>query len=346
MSLLQLPPEIVICIFESVGSAYFRTDLSRLTVSQQWSEFAKPACYGDFNVTQRTLRRLMRSPHVDSSLDIIKKSVRVLHLRLPGFEDWDGDLHATDAASPMSRRSTSLLQLREMWSEELKGDLHELATTIRQSPRLRVLRIHATTEMHPRYNLPHREYLARSALCDLLFVSNLTVLDLDLCGSPSRSRGDQELGQEFHICSSIAKHLTTLQRLRLRMRRLCPDALKPQENSSNLRLNEVLVNLSLAGVSRGIIACTRAVHCSLMGGLVSTLEKQAKLLVAQMEAPSIVRILTHTRPSLKMHALDILTGRTLVLDEGADWDDDGEAMKDDSLDERSGIPDLPSDDDE
>jgi len=346
MSLLQLPPEIVIRIFEFVGSSYFREDLSRLTVSQQWNKFAQPACYGDLNVTQRTLKRLLRSPHVASSLDVIKKSVRVLHLRLTGFEDWDGDLHAIDAASPISWRSNSALQLREMWSEGLGGDLHELATTIRQSPRLRVLRIQATTEMHPRDNLPRREYLAPSTLCDLLSVSNLTVLDLDLCGSPSRSRGDQVLGQEFHICSSIAKHLTTLQRLRLRVRRLCPDALKPQENSSNLRLNEVLVNLSLAGESPGITAATHASPCSLMGGLVSTLEEQAKLLVAQMEAPRIVRILTHTLPSFKMHALDILTGKTLVLNEGADWDDDGEAMKDESSDEESEIPDLSSDDDE
>ncbi|KAK0747294.1 hypothetical protein B0T21DRAFT_343089 [Apiosordaria backusii] len=37
MSLLKLPPEILVQIFDHVGSSYFRSDLSRLAVCKQWS---------------------------------------------------------------------------------------------------------------------------------------------------------------------------------------------------------------------------------------------------------------------------------------------------------------------
>ena len=75
------------------------------------------------------------------------------------------------------------------------------------------------------------------------------------------------------------------------------------------------------------------------------MEKQAHVLVSQMAAPTIVRVLTHALPSIEMRAFDVLTGRNVILSEGAEWDDDGEAVEDEVSDEESEIPDLSSDDD-
>jgi hypothetical protein len=115
-------------------------------------------------------------------------------------------------------------------------------------------------------------------------------------------------------------------------------------------LNEVLINLSLSNESP---LTTSAVHTTCCGSspggffpLKADMEKQAQVLVAQMAAPKIVRILTHALPSIQMRAFDVLTGRNVTLSEGAEWDDDGEAIEDEVSDEESEISDLSSDDDE
>lgn len=79
--------------------------------------------------------------------------------------------------------------------------------------------------------------------------------------------------------------------------------------------------------------------------LKADMEEQARVLVAQMTAPKIVRILTHALPSIEMRAFDVLTGRNLTLNEGAEWDDDGEAIEEEVSDEESEISDLSSDND-
>ncbi|EAT87603.1 hypothetical protein SNOG_05212 [Parastagonospora nodorum SN15] len=111
----------------------------------------------------------------------------------------------------------------------------------------------------------------------------------------------------------------------------------------------VLVNLSLSNESP---LTTSAAHATCCGSsplgfpqLKADMEKQAQVLVAQMAAPKIVRILTHALPSIEMRAFDVLTGRNVRLSESAEWDDDGEAIEDEVSDEESEISDLSSDED-
>jgi hypothetical protein len=353
MSLLQLPPETLIQIFDHVGSSYFRSDLSRLTVCKQWSKFAYTACFQDFYVTQKTLRRLLSSPYVKSSIPLVKDSVEILDLDLKGFEDWD--------SIPLSRNDSQAVNVstwngahgsavRAAWTTELNNDLLNLATIINQSRKLRILRTQATSELHPILSLlERRDYLFLPTIRAFLSASNLTSLELDLCGTRLIPHQSQEHGEGFHVCTSIAALLTTLRRLRLRMRSICAVVLKPREHSTNLRLNEVLVNLSLSNESPLTTSAAHATCCgSSPGGflqLKADMEKQAQALVAQMAAPKIVRVLTHALPSIEMRAFDVLTGRNVTLSEGAEWDDDGEAIKDEVSDEESEISNLSSDDD-
>jgi hypothetical protein len=356
MSLLQLPPETLVQIFDCVGSSYFRSNLSLLTVCKQWSKFAHTACFRDFYVTQKTLRRLLSSPYVESSLPLVKDSVETLDLDLKGFEDWDSiplsrhDSRAVNVLNVSTWNGAHGRAVRAAWTTELNNDLLYLATIIKQSRKLRILRIQATSELHPLLHLlERRDYLFLSTIRVFLSASNLTSLELDLCGTQLIPHQSQEHSEGFHVCTSIAALLTTLRRLRLRMRSICANVLKPRQHSTNLRLNEMLINLSLSNKSPLTTSAAHATCCgSSTGGflqLKADMEKQAQVLVAQMAAPTIVRILTHVLPSIEMRAFDVLTSRNVTLSEGAEWDDDGEAIEDQVSDEESEISDLSSDED-
>ncbi|KAH7408756.1 hypothetical protein DE146DRAFT_743441 [Phaeosphaeria sp. MPI-PUGE-AT-0046c] len=122
------------------------------------------------------------------------------------------------------------------------------------------------------------------------------------------------------------------------MRSICAAVLTTRLHSTNLRVNEVLINLSLFNESS---LTTSAAHTTCYADM----EKQARVLVAQMAAPKTVRMLTHGFPSITMRTFDVLNGKNLTLSEGAEWDDDGEAIEDELSDEELEISDLSSDDD-
>ncbi|KAF2801185.1 hypothetical protein K505DRAFT_190426, partial [Melanomma pulvis-pyrius CBS 109.77] len=339
MTILQLPTETLIQIFDYVGSSYFRSDLSRLTVCKQWNELARTACFRDFYVPQETLRRLLSSPYAESSLALVKDSVETLDLDLKGFEYWDSnplsrhDLQAVNVLNVSTWNGAHGRAVRAAWTTELNNDLLYLATIIKQSRKLRILRIQATSELHPLLHLlERRDYLFLSTIRAFLSASSLTSLELDLCGTQLIPHQSQEHGERSHVCTSIAALLTTLRRLRLRMRSICADVLKPRQHSTNLRLNEMLINLSLSNESPLTTSAAHATCCGPPSGgflhLKANMEKQAQVLVAQMEAPKIVRILTHALPNIEMRAFDVLTGRNVTLSEGVEWDDDGEAIED------------------
>jgi hypothetical protein len=361
MSLLQLPPETLIQIFDHVSSSYFRSDLSRLTVCKQWSKFAHTACFRHFNVTQTTLQRLLSSPHVEIGLSLVKDSVETLDLDLKGFENWDSpplpyhDAQAVRLLDASTWNDSRGYAERTAWTTELNNHLLHLAAIIKPSRKLRTLSIQATVELHPLLPLlTRRDYLNSSTVCTLLSVGNLTSLELDLWVTqlitPHQS---EEHGERSHVCTSIAALLTTLRRLRLHMRSICADVLKPRQHSTSLRLDEVLINLSLFSESPLTTSATHAACCISSPGsalgflqLEADMEEQAQVLVTQMAAQKVVRVLTHRLSDFKMRAFEVLTGRNVMLNEGAEWDDDGEAVEDQVSEEESEISSLSSDEDE
>ncbi|KAF2867418.1 hypothetical protein BDV95DRAFT_179495 [Massariosphaeria phaeospora] len=222
MSLLQLPTDTLIQIFDYVGSAYFRSDLARLTVSKQWSGFARTACFQDFHVTPNTLQRLLSSPYVEPSLALVKDSVETLVLDLKGFEDWDSARDVSFWNSAYGRA------VRAAWTTELNTHLLSLATAIKQSRKLRTLRIRATSELHPLLRrLERRNYLFLSTIRSFCSASsNLTSLTerrdmvkrvggvaLDVRGP---TKLDEEEGVGVFRCGASGAG--------------CPHELKPQKN--------------------------------------------------------------------------------------------------------------------
>ena len=351
MLLLQLPLEILFQIFDFIPSSYFRSDVSRLAVCKQWSKIAYTACFRDFYVTQKTLRRLLSPPYVESGLSLVKDRMEILDLDLKGFEDWDSiplsrdDLAvANDMIMPTWYSTTRGREVSRAWTTELNNDLLYLSTMITSSQKLRVLRIRATVELHPQLPFPEgRDYLFLSTIGPFLSASNITILELDLCGTKLIPPQSQEQGEVLHLCTTIAALLTTLRRLRLRMLLICTHVLKPPETATNLRLNEVLINLSLPTEpfltpSPRIATCCGSDIFSFID-LTGDMEKQARNLAARMAAPKVVRVLSKGFPNFELRAFDVLTGKYIRLGQGAEWDDDGKTVEEEVPDEKSEIPD-------
>lgn len=134
-----------------------------------------------------------------------------------------------------------------------------------------------------------------------------------------------------HICPKISALLQTLETLHIRMRRICPDILKPQHPDSGLRLSEVVVNLSLLEDIPGITAATHSRRCGFpdvgLLQLVADMREQAEALADRMTSPKSLRILRHSLPRFKVQSLDVLSGEAMILDDGMPWNADGKIIE-------------------
>lgn len=310
MLLLDLPSEIIIQIFGHIDSSYFRSDLSRLTVSKAWHIYAYAVYFRDLRIDQKKLQCLALSPLAWSSISQVNREMKNLDLYL----DDRSDLSADRMFQP-NRAVVNALRLD--WKMEYNRNLRFLAGIVEQVPPLHHLRIQAVKP------ITQLDYLFPSTVRALLSPSNLTRLELDLCGVEDSF----DTGNKIHLCASIAEHLGMLHYLRLRMQPICADVLKIKQKETNLRLHTVIINLGV-GSNRSI---SHAQCCeSYLGGLSQLkqdLVKQAQILTAQMAAPRMVRILRHTRSSAgdlpRVLAFDVLTGKTLELSERAGWGEEG-----------------------
>ena len=72
------------------------------------------------------------------------------------------------------------------------------------------------------------------------------------------------------------------------------------------------------------------------------MEEQTSLLVARMSYPKVARILSHSFPTLRMQSWDALTGRRMILGDGAAWDDDGRTEETGGSDQETDLSDNES----
>ncbi|KAK0667270.1 hypothetical protein QBC41DRAFT_228903 [Cercophora samala] len=329
MPLLKLPPEILIQIFDHVGSRYFRSDLSRLTVCKRWNQFAHIVCSRQLYITPRILRQMVLSPYVESSLHLME----TLDLELEGFVMRRPET-VLDSNSYSWNSAPGLWSLRRR-VRELNDDLAHLASIMRQSQRLCTLRIKAIFGSD--YFQVGSKYLFSSTIRSLLLsTSNLSVLELDLCSTHPEPQDHPHHGDDSHVCPMIATLLPTLRCLRLRMPVICSDALKPPQHCSDpLRLRVLLVSFVLPSTDPVYNEPVLTIRCGGPGRFVrlrqvvrGDMVRQSRVLAARMSAPKMVRILTHVLASGELGGVDVLTGKEIKLREGAEWDDDGEAVED------------------
>jgi len=351
MSLLHLPPETLIPIFKEIGSRFFHEGLGRLTVCEQWFEFALPTYFKCITLDQNTLRNFITSG-VTERPSRLQNNLETLHLELRG----DGLGIAAPKHTQESNALVALTRPNEAppgnnpteisITTTLNKDLDQLASIITQkSHRLHTLRMRAWGFPRPKpFDNAAEDYLLRPTIQTLLSVGNLRVLVLDLSSGFLNSSSAKHGQHNHHICPAIGALLCTLRTLHLRLCSICPDVLKPQEDADMrfLPLKEVVINLSLMEKQLpGII--TSAAHskrCSPPqgggggggGGLLqlkADLYGQAEALGTQMvSAPKVLRILTHSLPRFETYSLDVLSGKTVILEDGSAWDEDAKTVED------------------
>lgn len=337
MSLLKLPPETLKHIFDEIGSSFFREELGRLTVCKQWLEFALPACFKCIALSPDTLRGLITSG-VTRKPSLLRNSLETLDLELRAYEACMSTFHHRDDAQESNtlemtapneaRRNTPF----KYETKALNDDLAQLAIAIQQSHRLRTLRIRAWSAPFPEPFDSPEDYLSLPTIQALFSVENLRVLVLDLSVSVLDSSGQQ--GNGHHICPAIGALLPTLRALHLRMRSICPDVLKPRDLNTSLSLSVVAINLSLTTNLPGVTSAAHSKRCGSRGrGLLQLkkdIKEQAEALATRMVSPKALRILTHSLPQFETQSLDVMTGKTMILDDNMAWDEDGKTVEEDS----------------
>ncbi|KAF2746602.1 hypothetical protein M011DRAFT_74121 [Sporormia fimetaria CBS 119925] len=173
MLLLDLPTELLIIIFSHVGSSYFLSDMSRLTVCKLWAEIARTTCFRHLQLSQELL---LACPHlVVPSIGFLQHSVETLTL------------------NTIAREYDTLTNLKPPLTDGTSGDspnlneiLRPLAIGLRQTDKVRRLCIKETSIHHSdrsRVGGPSRG-LDISTISAFLSPTptNLTTLDLDLWG--------------------------------------------------------------------------------------------------------------------------------------------------------------------
>ncbi|OAL56977.1 hypothetical protein IQ07DRAFT_582256 [Pyrenochaeta sp. DS3sAY3a] len=349
MALLRLPSEIILQIFEDVGSSHFRLNVERLTISKLWCQFALSICFQDLRISQRTLKQLFDPPYRQTSLRCAMSSMKSMSLSLVGFDRWKlppKDSVNQDSGNKISRTRREGRRRQEDWIAEIDLHLIRLNMVLRGSPKLRSLRIHATSELHPGHLiLGRRSYLIFPRIRDLITIENLTSLELDLCGTQLKQGDGFWRAQGNHICPQIAMLLKRLHRLRLRLRCICPEAIRLPQDTSNLRLEEMIINLSIYYESAIIQSVYHASRCEAyiepFPELYADIEREMLLLIPKLASPKMVRILSRQGRDKALLAFDAMLDRTVRLSEDAEWDDEGELEGDDLSDVSSGSWPLP-----
>ncbi|POR36098.1 Uncharacterized protein TPAR_03716 [Tolypocladium paradoxum] len=335
MSLHRLPPEILLHILRLLGSSFFRQDVRRLLVCRWWCRLARPVLLQDLDLTATSLEAMVNASGRRGMVDSIKNHVKTVSIGFDGFEDWP-------SAQTGSEHAEIDFRVVTMWTYHLNVSLDSLGRTLRQCTKLQSLRLEARPELHdPQLGLQERDYLLGRGLVSLLSLSHLTCLEFDTAGTSL-----VDATTYLHLCHEIHSRLPTLRRLRCRMRRLCPHLLDPPPVSApTLGLEDLIVNLSLSETSSSDTSyrypiCCRLGPVSLRKGfprLQADMELKARELVRVMKNPRIVRVVSHTFPSLEMRSFDALTGRRMRLPPAAAWDADGEEVEEESVQDQTGI---------
>lgn len=329
MSLLQLPPEILLEVLCHVGSDFFAASVDRLSVSKQWFDIAYPVFLEDVTLTSKALDCLFSRPVKQSTLDGLQRHAGAVQMKLRGFDQWQ-DASAGAANAEVSVRDIS------KWTARLEENLGRLSTLLTGSTRLKMLAVQAMPELqNTGLSTSRRSYLSLGSVDKLLLADNVTSLDIDVGGTALSSRR----GSHLHLCEAINMRLPTLRRLRCRLCQICPEILSIDPDAHYDNLEEVIINLSLSEMTPVEAAYRYPARCNSQRNfthLIAALEERASLLAERMRTVKMVRLISHSLPSMQICAFDALTGRRMRLKSLQEWDADGE----DILDE------LPSSEDE
>jgi hypothetical protein len=282
----NLPTELLSLIIEQLPVAIFQEDVGRLAISKRWYGVAQPLFLPRMEFTPRIIDRMANTETevLSESLAPFRNSAGCANIVLEGG---DPDL------VPLNT-STNLFHLFSVLDEHT--DIAALRLVARRDNNEWVA--------DPR---PERGYLYLHGVFMLLDLKHLTSLDLDLCGTNVKCPCEVPL----HFCCFVRKLLSKVQTLRLRMRRICHEALWPLEDRP-VTLRKLTVNLYLGDLSDHNPKLNSSRRCvyqspSRWGNPMNELRARMRALVEQMPGPRRAEI-RHLALSGEMHVWDALTG--------------------------------------
>ncbi|KAL3457429.1 hypothetical protein BJX64DRAFT_17754 [Aspergillus heterothallicus] len=299
MALHKLPPELVYTILRFVGSHELRKHNARyLLVCKWWYALAEPILYEDLAITANDLLYAPKSAQAK-----LASHASRLTLYANGPKEWVND------------------------SERLNEHLNVLLS---QAPCLRTFALRAALHFDLTQPLsPSQHYVSNwspAPLLDGLSISRILNLEIDTHGS--------NFSDDIHICPEFARLIPSLRSLRLRMRKICPEALqlRHQDIGRPVRLQSLIINLSL--LEPGSLSSGSSRHCQ---RFISTQGLFDQMIVASTriarEVPSLVtvRVLGQKYSSLDTLVHNCLTGRKMILPQEGQWDwsDDGRLDRED-----------------
>ncbi|KAH8648485.1 hypothetical protein BX600DRAFT_517868 [Xylariales sp. PMI_506] len=233
MSLLKLPPELLLDIIKYLGHAFFRDNVGRLSICKQWHASAWPYFAQDLRLTCDTLEENHLVRDHEAFMTRRQACITTVVLDLQHYP-WSAltEQILSDTVSPLRVEDWMLEK------ERLNTALANLATGLRRCPRLRSLKLDAC---NPRMLQHHtgmprdwdRGFLLLRPLAELCSMRQLTTLELDTAGSyphPRLRDGDPE-PPYVHICKCINALLPTLRRLVCCMDNICEVLLSQQRST-------------------------------------------------------------------------------------------------------------------
>lgn len=326
--LTSLPPEILYEIASYVGADEFRQCLDRLTLCRQWYDIAMMVMMKDLKLGTKGVKSL---PALQNTLPI-SRHLHSLSVRLQGFTDWS--LYE-DPITP--RAICQRFNVLRKWTEDMAYDMGAFADWMANLQSVENFRFEAIGEHDPGsgiqshvFGLP-RDYLHEKSVAFMLRnlpSQRLKTLHLDTCGSSilsSRITIDKSdpIDSEEHICSNIAKHVNSLQNLRVRMHHLCPDMFGLDHLQPSDEPKSFVFHLTMFDPLKRVPTSKCASHCrpelSSREALISVMNEATKKAIEKVPKLSVT-VLYHESPSALI-SIDCRTGimRSLNVDDQSDW---------------------------
>ena len=222
-----LPVEIWLKIIESLPVSFFQQDIRRLAISKCWYSLAHPIFFPEY--TPKIITRFLhhRSKTLAKTRSIIQKSQQHVKIVLEGIP-FEGNISGISPSTASDLTAFGLLLRRFSGLKEL--------TFVARWPNRDWLA-----------DPLQLSYLPFKSIVPYMLDDRLTTVVLDLCGTSVV--GGYNAGAVMHFCPHVGSLLCRVKTLRVRMRRICEEALKTPSSGAEITVGEVTVNLYLGRVS-------------------------------------------------------------------------------------------------
>ena len=337
----RLPSELILSILELLGPEFLHERPARLLVSRSWYRTALSVHLSEISLTTDSLAKFIWSIiHVDGYLESVQSHLKVFHITLGNFENWSkGNLKCLipfrkipgfDKLGECDRADKCIAALNEYY-------LLQLGKVLRNCSRLEKLSLAAGTESHDDIFYPQdRDYLLSQPINGILQLQHLRSLQIDMTGTFFIDLFDH---LQSHVCLSIRALLPTLRQLRCRLTSTCPRILDLPEDSPQLDLEELIINLCIPESADPPIGyahvpdppdtqyylpnvCRKATEDELHENVPKSLKAGLLHVMSLMKNPKIVRLLTPRLNALEMVSFDVKTQRGIVVPPEATWGQD------------------------